>query len=85
MFILSKKRFQFRNANNDTFTTKGGMVMEEAPDWCADNAFFKAAEADGHIIVAAAPTEKAAVQAVAKSEAKAAAKAETDATKTAAK
>lgn len=74
MFILSKKRFQFRNANNETFTTKGGMIMEKAPDWCADNIFFKLAAADGDIILAADSTEKAAVQAVAKEEAKAAAK-----------
>lgn len=77
MFILSKKRFEFRNANNETFTTKGGMAMEEAPDWCADNDFFKAAESDGDIIVATAPTEKAAIQAVTAAETKTAAKATT--------
>lgn len=83
MFILSKKRFQFRNANNETFTTKGGMIMEKTPDWCADNNFFKLAKADGDIILVADSTEKAAVQAVAKEEAKAAAG--TDTAKAAAK
>lgn len=70
MFILSKKRFQFKNQIGDVCTTKGGMELESIPDWVKDIPFFQAALDDGDIIIATSGSEKDATVAVAKAKAK---------------
>lgn len=68
MVILTKKKFQFKNKAGDTFTTSGGMLMEEAPDWVTSSPLYAWALADGDVIVAKGKTDKDAVLAVAEAE-----------------
>ena len=49
MIILSKKKFHFKAGGNH-FTTKGGMIIEEAPDWIASLPFYQWAKDDGDIV-----------------------------------
>lgn len=71
MVILTKKKFQFKNKAGDTFTTSGGMLMEEAPDWITSCPLYDWAVEDGDIIVAQDSSDKAATVAVAKSKSRA--------------
>lgn len=50
MVILSKKKFVL-GAGDTRFVTKGGMQLEDAPDWIVKDPLYKLALADGDIIV----------------------------------
>ena len=72
MIILTRKVFCFVNQEPDQsreaakkFVTKGGMNMEEAPDWIKNDPLFQWAKADGDIIIAESNTAKAEAEAVA--------------------
>lgn len=58
MYILSTKKLRFdkerdialsSNPDENSFTTQGGMVFEEAPDWIAQTDFYKLAIDDGSV------------------------------------
>ena len=67
MRTISKKRFMFKNTDGGVFITKGGMEMEEAPDWIGTTLLYKLAVEDGDlIIVSGSGTDKDAAVAVAK-------------------
>ncbi len=66
MLILTKKKFQFKNADGDSFTTKGGMLIEEAPAWIAKELLYTLAKDDGDIVEVKGNTEAAEAVAVAK-------------------
>lgn len=59
MFILSTKKLRFDkerdmplsdNELENSFTTQGGRVLEEAPDWIAETDFYKLAVDDGSVV-----------------------------------
>ena len=50
MVILTKKKFMFRNVVGDTFTTKGGMIIEDAPDWIQSTQLYEWAVGDGDLV-----------------------------------
>ena len=66
MLILTKKKFMFRNADGDAFTTKGGMLIEEAPKWIAKQLLYMLAKDDGDIVEVKGNSEAAEAVAVAK-------------------
>lgn len=66
MLILTKKKFMFRNADGDAFTTKGGMLIEEAPEWIAKQLLYTLAKDDGDIVEVKGRGEAAETVAVAK-------------------
>lgn len=66
MLILTKKKFQFKNADGDIFTTKGGMLIEEAPAWIVKELLYTLAKEDGDIVEVKGNTEAAEAVAVAK-------------------
>ncbi len=66
MLILTKKKFMFRNADGDAFTTKGGMLIEEAPEWIAKQLLYTLAKDDGDIVEVKGNSEAAEAVAVAK-------------------
>lgn len=68
MYIISYKRFMFKGITGDTFTTKGGGVMEAVPDWVRETQLYAWASADGDIIETVDKTDKAAHAAVDKAE-----------------
>ncbi len=48
MYIKSTHRLEFSNGQ-ETFVTTGGNVEQEAPDWIAEDDYFKANLADGRV------------------------------------
>jgi hypothetical protein len=50
MVILTKRKFMFRNADGEYFISKGGMVIEDAPDWIPSTRIYGLALADGDIV-----------------------------------
>lgn len=66
MLILTKKKFMFRNADGDAFTTKGGMLIEEAPEWITKQLLYTLAKDDGDIVEVKGNSEAAEAVAVAK-------------------
>ena len=59
MYILSTKKLRFdkerdmvfsEKEEDNSFTTQGGRVLEEAPDWIADTDFYKLAIDDGSVV-----------------------------------
>lgn len=50
MVILTKRKFMFKSAIGDTFVSKGGMVIEEAPDWIQETRLFELAAGDGDLV-----------------------------------
>lgn len=67
MIILSKKKFHFKAGGNH-FTTKGGRIIEEAPDWIASLPFYQWAKDDGDIVEVKDSSAKAEDVAVAKAD-----------------
>ena len=72
MIILTKKVFCFVNKepnvsrdNARKFRTKGGMAVEEAPEWVQNDPLFQWAKADGDVIVVENNTAKAEAAAMA--------------------
>lgn len=50
MLIISKRKFMFKNVIGGSFITKGGGILEEAPDWIRENILYALALSDGDII-----------------------------------
>ena len=50
MLIISKRKFMFKNVIGGSFITKGGGILEEAPDWIRENILYDLALSDGDII-----------------------------------
>ena len=50
MLIISKRKFMFKNVIGGSFITKGGGVLEEAPDWIRETILYDLALSDGDII-----------------------------------
>ena len=50
MLIISKKKFMFKNVIGGSFITKGGGILEEAPDWIRETFLYDLALSDGDII-----------------------------------
>lgn len=68
MIILTKKRFCFEHPGDVTvnFISKGGMAIEDAPEWVANSALYPLALADGDLVVVNGSDNKAEAEAVAK-------------------
>lgn len=67
MLIISKRKFMFKNVIGGSFITKGGGILEEAPDWIRENLLYDLARSDGDIIeVKGSGSDKDAEVAVAK-------------------
>lgn len=66
MVILTKRKFMFRNADGECFISKGGMVIEDAPDWIVSCRIYGLALADGDLVEVKGNTQKAETAAVAK-------------------
>lgn len=67
MLIISKRKFMFKNVIGGSFITKGGGILEEAPDWIRENILYDLALSDGDIIeVKGSGSDKDAEAAVAK-------------------
>lgn len=72
MIILSKKRFGFvkQDGNErleaEKFVTKGGMAIEDAPDWIEKNPLYQLAVEAGEIVTVNGKTPKAEAEAIAK-------------------
>lgn len=49
MQILTKKPFLFKNGE-EQFITKGGMVIETAPDWITKTPLYPLVVADGNLV-----------------------------------
>lgn len=49
MQILTKKPFLFKNGE-EQFISKGGMVIETAPDWIVKTPLYPLAVADGNLV-----------------------------------
>ena len=64
MVILTKRKFMFRNADGECFISKGGMVIENAPDWIPSTRIYNLALADGDIVEVKGNTQKAETAAV---------------------
>lgn len=64
MVILTKRKFMFRNADGECFISKGGMVIENAPDWIPSTRIYSLALADGDIVEVKGNTQKAETAAV---------------------
>lgn len=64
MIILSKKRFCFVNPEAksrdeaERFTTKGGMAIEDAPDWIEKDPLYQWAVDDGDLVVVKSKSAK---------------------------
>ena len=77
MLIISKRKFMFKNVIGCSFITKGGGILEEAPDWIRETILYDLALSDGDIIeVKGSGSDKEAEVAVAKSKRTRAKKAE---------
>ena len=50
MLIISKRKFMFKNVIGGSFITKGGGILEEAPDWIRETLLYDIALSDGDII-----------------------------------
>lgn len=50
MLIISKRKFMFKNVIGGSFITKGGGILEEAPDWIRETFLYDLALSDGDII-----------------------------------
>lgn len=70
MLILSNKKFEFRSGQGQTFCTKGGKIIEEAPAWIKDSWLYDLAVADGDLIEVKGSSDADASVAVAKSKTK---------------
>lgn len=69
MLIISKRKFLFTNVIGGSFITKGGGILEEAPDWIRENILYDLALSDGDIIeVKGNGSDKEAEAALAKTE-----------------
>ncbi len=68
MIILTKKRFCFEHPSDITlsFISKGGMAIEDAPDWITESALYPLALADGDLVIVNGTDAKAEAEAVAK-------------------
>ena len=77
MLIISKRKFMFKNVIGGYFITKGGGILEEAPDWIRETILYDLALSDGDIIeVKGSGSDKEAEVAVAKAKRTRAKKAE---------
>ena len=80
MLIISKKKFMFKNVIGGSFITKGGGILEEAPDWIRETLLYDLALSDGDIIeVKGSGSDKDAETAVTKAKRTRAKKAEASA------
>lgn len=80
MLIISKRKFMFKNVFGCSFITKGGGILEEAPDWIRETFLYDLALSDGDIIeVKGSGSDKEAEVAVAKAKRTRAKKAESSA------
>lgn len=50
MLIISMRKFMFKNVIGGSFITKGGGILEEAPDWIRETILYDLALSDGDII-----------------------------------
>ena len=50
MLIISKRKFMFKNVIGGSFITKGGGILDEAPDWIRETLLYDLALSDGDII-----------------------------------
>lgn len=66
MVILTKRKFMFRNADGECFISKGGMAIENAPDWIPSTRIYGLALADGDIVEVKGNSAEAETVAVAK-------------------
>lgn len=68
MIILTKKRFCFEHPSDITlsFISKGGMAIEDAPDWITESALYPLALADGDLVIVNGTDAKSEAEAVAK-------------------
>lgn len=72
MIIISKKRFGFvqqdgtERAAATKFVTKGGMAIEDAPDWIKKDPLFELAVEVGEIVEVKNKSAKAEAEAIAK-------------------
>lgn len=68
MIILTKKRFCFEHPSDITlsFISKGGMAIEDAPDWITESALYPLALSDGDLVVVNGTDANAEAEAVAK-------------------
>ena len=77
MLIISTRKFMFKNVIGGSFITKGGGILEEAPDWIRETILYDLALSDGDIIeVKGNGSDKDAAVAVAKAKRTRAKKAE---------
>ena len=77
MLIISKRKFMFKNVIGGSFITKGGGILEEAPNWIRETLLYDLALSDGDIIeVKGKGSDKDAEVAVAKAKRTRAKKAE---------
>lgn len=71
MVILTKKRFGFvkqdgtERIDAERFLTKGGMEIEDAPDWIATDPLYALAVESGDLVPVNGKTPKAEAEAVA--------------------
>lgn len=80
MLIISKRKFMFKNVIGGSFITKGGGILEEAPDWIRETFLYDLALSDGDIIeVKGSGSDKEAEVAVANAKRTRAKKAESSA------
>ena len=72
MVILTKKRFGFvkqdgtERIDAERFLTKGGMEIEDSPDWIATDPLYALAVESGDLVPVNGKTPKAEAEAVAK-------------------
>ena len=64
MVILTKKRYEFTNGE-DKFVTKGGGLIEDAPDWLSRVPYYRAVVAVGDILEVKTPVMVAATDSAA--------------------
>lgn len=50
MLILSNKKFEFTSESGQKFCTKGGKIIEEAPEWIKDTILYGLAFDDGDLV-----------------------------------
>lgn len=84
MIILTKKRFGFVKQDGtermeaERFTSKGGMAIEDAPDWIKTDPLYELAVAAGDLVVVKNKSPKAEAEAVAKAKVNAKAEEKSD-------
>lgn len=70
MLILSNKKFEFTSDQGQKFCTRGGKIIEEAPEWIKDTWLYGLAVSDGDLVEVKGSSDADADVAVAKTRAR---------------